>query len=188
VVTDSRFVFQPIVKLSKTKGKVDVVIKVGSQFIQVTTTKKQEIVPGLRLNATVPGLRLNATVNDIFRLTDVAEANTSIHTDDDSAFGIRTENGKVALYFTSPRKQDILQAIRAAKAKQGKDAKPLKPIERLVRPEDVPGTLLNISLINMASYDQSLRLASYNLLCSLCRAFHFTLEKQFVNAKGTSDA
>jgi neurofibromin 1 len=178
VVTDSRFVFQPVVRLSKTKGKVDVVIKVGSQFVQVTTTKKQEIVPGLRLNA---------TVNDIFRLIDVVEANTSIQTDDDSAFGIRTENGKIAMYFTSPRKQDILQAIRAAKAKQGKDAKPQKSIERLIRPEDVPGTLLNISLINMASFDPGLRLASYNLLCSLCRAFHFTLEKQFVNAKGTFD-
>jgi neurofibromin 1 len=178
VVTDSRFVFQPIVRLSKTKGKLDVVIKVGSQFVQVTTTKKQEIVPGLRLNA---------TVNDIFRLTDVTEANTSVQTDDDSAFGIRTENGKVAMYFTSPRKLDILQSIRTAKAKLGKDAKPLKSVERLVRPEDVPGTLLNISLINMASFDPSLRLASYNLLCSLCRAFHFTLEKQFVNAKGTLD-
>jgi neurofibromin 1 len=176
VVTDSRFVFQPVVRLSKTKGKVEVVIKAGSQFVQITTTKKQDIFPGF--------LRLNATVNDIFRLTDVVEANTSIQTDDDSAFGIRTENGKVAMYFTSPRKQDILQAIRTAKAKQGKDSKPLKSLERLIRPEDVPGTLLNISLINMASFDQSLRLASYNLLCSLCRAFHFTLEKQFVNAKG----
>ncbi|TVY93314.1 Neurofibromin [Lachnellula willkommii] len=173
VVTDTRFVFQPITRLSKTKGKVEVVIKVGSQFIQVTSTKKQEVVPGLRMNA---------TVNDIFRLSEVDEAPTSIQTEDDTAFGLRTENGKIVMYFTSPRKVDILQAIRGAKAKYGKELRTLKSFERLVRPQDVPGTLLNIALTNMASSDQVLRLASYNLLCALCRAFKFATDSKFLNA------
>jgi neurofibromin 1 len=168
-------VFQPIIRLSKTKGKIEVVIKVGSQFVQVTTTKKQEVVPGLRLHA---------TVNDIFRLSDVDEAPTSIQTEDDSAFGLRTENGKIVMYFTSPRKPDVLQAIRGAKAKYGKELRALKSFERLVRPQDVPGTLLNIALTNMASSDQVLRLASYNLLCALCRAFKFAADTKFLSAKG----
>ena len=167
--------FQPIVRLSKTKGKIEVVIKVGSQFVQVTTTKKQEVVPGLRLHA---------TVNDIFRLSEVDEAPTSIQTEDDSAFGLRTENGKIVMYFTSPRKPDVLQAIRGAKAKYGKELRTLKSFERLVRPQDVPGTLLNIALTNMASSDQILRLASYNLLCALCRAFKFAADSKFLSAKG----
>ncbi|TVY49953.1 Neurofibromin [Lachnellula occidentalis] len=174
VVTDTRFVFQPITRLSKTKGKVEVVIKVGSQFIQVTSTKKQEVVPGLRMNA---------TVNDIFRLSEVDEAPTSIQTEDDTAFGLRTENGRIVMYFTSPRKVDILQAIRGAKAKYGKELRTLKSFERLVRPQDVPGTLLNIALTNMASTDQVLRLASYNLLCALCRAFKFATDSKFLSAK-----
>ncbi|KAH7346669.1 hypothetical protein BKA65DRAFT_282221 [Rhexocercosporidium sp. MPI-PUGE-AT-0058] len=174
VVTDTRYVFQPIVRLSKTKGKIEVVIKVGSQFVQVTTTKKQEVVPGLRLHA---------TVNDIFRLSEVDEAPTSIQTEDDSAFGLRTENGKIVMYFTSPRKPDVLQAIRGAKAKYGKELRALKSFERLVRPQDVPGTLLNIALTNMASSDQVLRLASYNLLCALCRAFKFAADSKFLSAK-----
>lgn len=177
VVTDTRFVFQPITRLSKTKGKVEVVIKVGSQFIQVTSTKKQEVVPGLRMNA---------TVNDIFRLSEVDEAPTSIQTEDDSAFGLRTENGKIVMYFTSPRKPDILQAIRGAKSKYGKELRTLKSFERLVRPQDVPGTLLNIALTNMASSDQVLRVASYNLLCALCRAFKFAADSKFLSAKGTN--
>jgi neurofibromin 1 len=176
VVTDTRYVFQPIIRLSKTKGKIEVVIKVGSQFVQVTTTKKQEVVPGLRLHA---------TVNDIFRLSEVDEAPTSIQTEDDSAFGLRTENGKIVMYFTSPRKSDVLQAIRGAKAKYGKELRTLKSFERLVRPQDVPGTLLNIALTNMASNDQVLRLASYNLLCALCRAFKFAADSKFMTAKGT---
>ncbi|KAJ5053875.1 uncharacterized protein L3040_000165 [Drepanopeziza brunnea f. sp. 'multigermtubi'] len=171
VVTDTRYVFQPVVRLSKTKGKIEVVIKVGSQFVQVTTSKKQEVVPGLRLHA---------TVNDIFRLSEVDEAPTSIQTEDDSAFGLRTENGRIVMYFTSPRKPDVLQAIRGAKAKYGKELRTLKSFERLVRPQDVPGTLLNIALSNMASSDQVLRLASYNLLCALCRAFKFAADSKFM--------
>lgn len=167
--------YQPIIRLSKTKGKIDVVIKVGSQFVQVTTTKKQEVVPGLRLHA---------TVNDVFRLTEIDEAPTSIQTEDDSAFGLRTESGKIVMYFTSPKKSDVLQAIRNAKAKHGKDIKAPAPAERLIQPQDVPGTLLNIALTNMASVDQPLRLASYNLLCALCQTFKFAVNARLMIARG----
>ncbi len=175
VVTDTRYVFQPITRLSKTKGKIEVIIKVGSQFVQVTTTKKQEVYPGLRLST---------TVNDIFRLGDVEEAPTSIQTEDDSAFGIRTDNGKVVMYFTSSKKADVLQAIRAAKAKYAKDTRTTKPFERLIRPQDVPGTLLNLALTNLASADPLLRLSSYNLLGALCKAFKFTAASTLVCTRG----
>ncbi|KAK3386913.1 hypothetical protein B0H63DRAFT_468596 [Podospora didyma] len=176
VVTDTRYVFQPITRLSKSKGKIEVVIKVGSQFVQVTTTKKQE----------VPGFRLSTTVNDIFRLGDVDEAPTSIQTEDDSAFGLRADNGKIVMYFTSPKKADVLQAIRTAKAKYGKDTRALKSFERLIRPQDVPGTLLNLALTNLASPDPSLRLSSYNLLGALCKAFKFTAASKLLSAKDIS--
>ncbi|KAI9815632.1 MAG: Ras GTPase activating protein ira2 [Thelocarpon impressellum] len=173
VVNDSRYVFQPVVRLSRTRGKVDVVIKLGTQFVQITTVKKQDIVPGLRLSA---------TVNDIFRLADVDEANPSAQADDRTSFGLRTENGKIVMHFTSARKDDILQAIKTAKSQHSKDAKPTKSSERLIRPEDVPGTLINIALMSLASSDKALRLTSHNLLCSLCRAFHFGVSEQFVSA------
>ncbi|GAB1313117.1 Ras GTPase activating protein ira2 [Madurella fahalii] len=173
VVTDTRFVFQPITRLSKSKGKIDVVIKVGSQFVQVTTVKKQE----------VPGFRLSTTVNDIFRLGDVDEAPTSIQTEDDSAFGLRADNGKIVMYFTSPKKAEVLQHIRAAKAKYAKDTRAMKSFERLIRPQDVPGTLLNLALTNLASADPVLRLSSYNLLGALCKAFKFTAASQLMSTR-----
>lgn len=174
-LSDSRYVFHHITRLSKTKGKIEVVFKVGSQYIQITPTKKQEIVAGLRMYA---------TVNDIFRLADVEEANASFHTDEENAFGIKTDNGKVTMFFSSPKKNDILQTLKSSKVKYSKDNKPSKLNERTIRPEDVPGTLLNISLMNVASFDQQLRLAAYNLLCALCQAFRFNLDRQFVSAKG----
>lgn len=177
VVTDTRYMFQPIVRLSKSKGKIEVVIKVGSQFVQVTTTKKQEILAGFRLNT---------TVNDIFRLGEVDEAPTSIQTEDDSAFGLRADGGKVVMYFTSPKKADVLQTIRGAKAKHGKDSRTHKPFERLIRPQDVPGTLLNLALTNLSSPDHVLRLSSYNLLGALCRAFKFSSAARLVCTKDLS--
>ncbi|KAK4119986.1 hypothetical protein N657DRAFT_683989 [Parathielavia appendiculata] len=176
VVTDTRYVFQPITRLSKSKGKIDVVIKVGSQFVQVTTTKKQEI----------PGSHLSTTVNDIFRLSDVDEAPTSIQTEDDSAFGLRADNGRIVMYFTSPKKGDVLQAIRVAKAKYAKDMRAAKPFERLIRPQDVPGTLLNLALTNLATPDPVLRLSSYNLLSALCKAFKFTAASKLLSSRDVS--
>lgn len=164
VVTDTRYMFQPITRLSKSKGKVEVVIKVGSQFVQVATTKKQEVLSGLRLST---------TVNDIFRLGEVDETATTIQSDDDSAFGLRADGGKIVMCFTSPKKSDVLQTIRGAKGKYGKDNRTYKPFERLMRPQDVPGTLLNLALTNLLSADAALRLSSYNLLGALCRAFNF---------------
>lgn len=175
VVTDTRFVFQPITRLSKTRGKIEVVIKVGSQFVQVTTVRKQEVHPGFRLNA---------TVNDIFRLGEVEEAPTSIPTEDDSAFGLRADNGKIVMYFQSPKKADVLQAVRGAKVKYGKDTRTQKSFERLIRPQDVPGTLLNLALTNLAAPDSILRLASYNLLGALCRAFKFKAASKFMLIRG----
>ncbi|RFU78283.1 neurofibromin 1, partial [Trichoderma arundinaceum] len=67
------------------------------------------------------GLRLSTTVNDIFRLGDVEEATTTLQSDDDSSFGLRADGGKIVMYFTSPKKADILQTIRSAKNKHGKE-------------------------------------------------------------------
>ncbi|KAI5797697.1 hypothetical protein EDC01DRAFT_36289 [Geopyxis carbonaria] len=176
-LSDSRYVFHNITRLSKTKGKTEVIFKVGSQYIQITPTKKQELFPGLKPMV---------TVNDIFRLADVEEANASFHTDEDNAFGIKTDNGKTSLFFSGPGRNDILRNLKASKLKYSKDSKPSKLNERTIRPEDVPGTMLNISLMNMASMSPHLRLAAYNLLCAMCQAFQFNLDRQFVNAKGLS--
>ncbi|KAI1004136.1 Neurofibromin [Podosphaera aphanis] len=174
VVTDTRYVIQPVSRLSRTRGKIEVVIKVGNQYVQVTTTKKQEVFPGLRLHA---------NVNDIFRLSETSEAPAPSQPEDDSAFGLRTENGKIVMYFSSPRKSDVLQAIKGAKGKHGKELRQRKSIERLLRPQDVPGTLLNIAFMNMASTDKVLRLASYNLLCAFCRAFKFAVSANFLSTE-----
>ncbi|KAI1762758.1 GTPase [Hypoxylon sp. FL1150] len=177
IATDARYTYQPVTRLSKTKGKIEVTVGVGSSFVQVTTVKKQEVHPSFRLNG---------IVNDIFHLKDLDEAPTSIPTEDDSAFGLRADNGKIVMYFQSTRKADVLKEIRKAKAMLSKDTRTLKPFERLIRPQDVPGTLLNLALTNLASSDAMLRIASYNLLGALCRAFKFKAASKFMPIRDVS--
>ncbi|GAB0132673.1 hypothetical protein EsDP_00001102 [Epichloe bromicola] len=173
VVTETRFMFQSITRLSKSKGKVEVVIKVGSQFVQITTVKKQEILSGFRISS---------IINDIFRLSDIDEATSTAtsQADDDSGFGLRADGGKIVMFFTSSKRADVLQTIRGAKVKLGKDNRIPKPAERLVRPQDVPGTMLNLALTNLSSPCHVLRLASYNLLGALCRSFDFSAAGRLV--------
>ncbi|KAI1382753.1 GTPase [Hypoxylon trugodes] len=177
IATDSRYTYQPVTRLSKTKGKIEVTVGVGGSFVQVTTVKKQEVHPSFRLNG---------IVNDIFHLKDLDEAPTTIATEDDSAFGLRADNGKIVMYFQSARKADLLKEIRRAKAMLGKDTRAMKPFERLIRPQDVPGTLLNLALTNLGSPDAALRIASYNLLGALCRAFKFKAASKFMCIKDVS--
>lgn len=174
VMSDGRYIFQPVTRLSKSKGRVEVAIRVGTQFLQITTTKKQEILSGLRLST---------VINDVFRLVDVEEASTTMQPEDESSFGIRADSGKIVMCFSSPKRSEVLHAIRNAKGKQGKDNRTPKHLERLIRPQDVPGTLLNLAFANLLSMDRGLRLASYNLLGALGRAFQFETSTRLVCAK-----
>ena len=63
-------------------------------------------------------------------------------------------------------------------------AKPSNITERVIRPSDVPGTLLNMALLNMGSDDANLRLAAYNLLVSLSIIFNFDVGNQLLFSKG----
>ncbi|KAL1897570.1 Ras GTPase activating protein ira2 [Ceratocystis pirilliformis] len=177
VVTDTRFVFQPVTKLSRMRGDIDVTITVGTYFIQVTTNEKQEV------HSTS---RISGIVNDTFRVGEVEDMPSSMGLDDDSGFGLRADNGKFVMQFKSSKTTDIIQAIRGTKAKNGKDNRSQKMFERLVRPQDVPGTLLNLALTNLSSPDHTLRLASYNLLGALCRAFKFASAGKLLCLKGIS--
>nr|CAD21515.1 related to NEUROFIBROMIN [Neurospora crassa] len=163
-----------ITRLSKTKGKIDVSLSISKSFVRVSTKKRQEIYPASRISV---------VINDAFRLSEVEEAPTSIQTEDDSAFGLRADNGKIVMYFTSPEKAKILSLLRMRKAQYVKDPKQMQPHERFIKPQDVPGTLLNLALTNLASPDPVLRLSSYNLLGALCKSFKFKAASRLVSTK-----
>ena len=58
------------------------------------------------------------------------------------------------------------------------------PIELLLRPKDVPGTLLNMALLNLGSSEPKLRTAAYNLMCALTSTFDLKIEGHLLETKG----
>lgn len=63
-------------------------------------------------------------------------------------------------------------------------SRPTNITERNIRPNDVPGALLNMALLNIGSEDPGLRLAAYNLLYALSLTFRFDVGNQLLDAKG----
>ena len=53
-----------------------------------------------------------------------------------------------------------------------------------IRPKDVPGTLLNMALLNLGSSDPNLRTTAYNLLCALTTTFDLKIEGQLLETSG----
>jgi neurofibromin 1 len=123
-------------------------------------------------------------LNDVLRIADIEEAKSPVSIKEDNAFSLRAENGKFVMHFSSAQKTEILQAISAAKARHRKEFKASECHDRLIKPADVPGSLLNIALMNLASRDRALRLASYNAIAGLSRTFHFDTDKRLITAKG----
>jgi neurofibromin 1 len=61
----------------------------------------------------------------------------------------------------------MAQIIRAARSRLREGPSE----ERSLRPSDVPGTLLNVALLNLSSGDEVLRLGAYNLIYELSGYF-----------------
>lgn len=57
-------------------------------------------------------------------------------------------------------------------------------VHQKIRPKDVPGTLLNMALLNLGSPDPNLRTAAYNQLCALTATFDLKIEGQLLETSG----
>ncbi|KAJ6633038.1 Neurofibromin, partial [Pseudolycoriella hygida] len=57
-------------------------------------------------------------------------------------------------------------------------------VHQKIRPKDVPGTLLNMALLNLGSSDPNLRTAAYNQLCGLTATFDLKIEGQLLKTEG----
>lgn len=79
-----------------------------------------------------------------------------------------------------PERNELGQMIRAARAR----LRTSPSEERTLRPSDVPGSLLNIALLNLSASDESLRLEAYNLINDVAKFFTFELRPLLLNVKG----
>ncbi|CAO3611756.1 unnamed protein product [Cunninghamella echinulata] len=165
--------FSPVSKIVTMNIRIPVVVRVTEEHLQVITVREQEIF-----------FSLNTKLNDIYHISEVDEVYSlpSSKSNGTSELVIKHDNGKTLTAFSSPKRDAIVEQF--VQNKKRYEATCHGEInDRAIRPNDVPGRLLNMALLNLGSDDPNLRLSAYNLLFSLNTFFRFDTGNQLLLAK-----
>ncbi|XP_035391713.1 neurofibromin isoform X2 [Electrophorus electricus] len=159
-------VFHNALRLAHKDTKVS--IKVGSTAVQVTSAERTRV------------LGQSVFLNDIYYASEVEE----ICLVDESQFTLTIANQGTPLTFMHQESEAIVHSIIHIRTRWELSQPDSIPQHTKIRPKDVPGTLLNIALLNLGSSDPSLRSAAYNLLCALTCTFNLKIEGQLLETSG----
>ena len=77
-------------------------------------------------------------------------------------------------------RNELAQIIRTARSR----VRSSPSVQRTVRPSDVPGTLLNVALLNLSARDETLRLASLSLVHEIVQFFKYDVKLPITNVEG----
>ncbi|CAH1393434.1 unnamed protein product [Nezara viridula] len=159
-------VFNNALKLSHKDTKV--AIKVGPTAIQITSSEKTKV------------LSHSVLLNDVYYASEIEE----VCLVDDNQFTITIANESGPLSFIHNDCDSIVQAIIHIRNRWELSQPDSVTVHQKIRPKDVPGTLLNMALLNLGSADPSLRTAAYNQLCALTATFDLKIEGQLLETSG----
>ncbi|KAJ3551785.1 hypothetical protein NM688_g4509 [Phlebia brevispora] len=140
--------------------RVPVIMRVAQSHIRITTMKATNINNALSCRATE--LIPLADISDVYNIATGHDANEFI---------IRKIRQGTTMYFTSQARDAIVKAVRNAKASMKNVQIP--GFERFSKISNVIATLLHIGMVNIGDNNEELRIASYELLCSICTCLDF---------------
>lgn len=154
---------------SKISTKGTVYIKVGPSSVQLQQAEKVKI------------LGFSCTVNDVFYASEIKRASS---VDEIIEMEFTTRRNSIKLFTTQA--EEIANSMRHIQSRWrlSQPNKTTTMNNKKLRPKDVPGTLLNMSLVNLGNRDPSLRLAAYNLLCALTATFGLQINERLLEANG----
>ncbi|XP_023719668.1 neurofibromin isoform X2 [Cryptotermes secundus] len=153
-------------KLSPKDTKV--YIKVGPTAIQITSYEKVKV------------LSHSVLLNDVYYASEIEE----VCMIDSNQFSLTIANGSGPLSFVQTDCDNTVQAIIHIRNRWELSQPDSVTVHQKIRPKDVPGTLLNMALLNLGSSDPNLRSAAYNLLCALTATFGLKIEGQLLETSG----
>jgi len=184
---EAEHVFTNLLCLSDHEQQVPVVVKLGHDCMQIASVslllsddrhlliiqwRKQELTPTVK-----------SYIIDVVRLKDVDDILTGGSLPSDHLLIKHRQNETVTFISRSKSAQlalcallmiergEMAQIIRAARSRL-RDG----PSEdRSLGPSDVPGTLLNVALLNLSSGDETLRFGAYSLVYELSGFFKWEL-------------
>ena len=119
-------------------------------------------------------------MNDVYYAAELEE----VCLVDDNQFTLAISNEAGALSFIYNDCDSIVQSIMHIRNRWELSQPSSTSVHPKIRPKDVPGTLLNMALLNLGSSDPNLRTAAYNLLCALTATFDLKIEGQLLETSG----
>eukprot|EP00052_Salpingoeca_macrocollata_P027084 m.255425 g.255425 ORF g.255425 m.255425 type:complete len:2782 (+) comp22689_c2_seq1:322-8667(+) len=167
-LVESKSEFSNVTKLGPQRKTVPVSVRVGSTAFQVISAEKTKI------------LGSNTLITDFYSISNITEIPES----SDDHLLIDYDHGGEKLTLTGPDVEAIKHAVTDVYQRYLLSSPENKSARKVIRPADVPGTLLNMALLNLGSPDPSLRLASYNFLAALTTTFDFHIGGELLEATG----
>ncbi|CAB3359077.1 Hypothetical predicted protein [Cloeon dipterum] len=159
-------VFNNALKLSHKDTKV--AVKVGPTAIQITCAEKTKV------------LAHSILLNDVYYASEIEE----VCLVDDNQFTLTIANESGPLSFIHNDCDTIVQSVIHIRNRWELSQPETVSVHQKIRPKDVPGTLLNMALLNLGSSDPNLRTAAYNQLCALTATFDLKIEGQLLETSG----
>ena len=162
--------FSPVTKVGQYNKRQDITLKISTDILQIIS-KDYSI-----FNQMTP-------LNDIIKISQVIDIDNNTNSKSDE-FSLKYEqNGQKTLSFICSSSEQIVQQLTASKDRY-KLSQPQNSLARskAFRPADVPGTLMNMALLNLLSTNHTLRVSSYNLLVSLLASFSFSTRSLLVES------
>ncbi|KAI8877183.1 hypothetical protein K501DRAFT_278706 [Backusella circina FSU 941] len=159
--------------VSNFKNTVQVNVKIGREFLQIITVREQEIFSNL-----------SAVLNSVYKMTDITDIflpaiPPNKKASNEGEIHILHEGGKSTLVLVVSNREEVYKYLWERKQSLVSNK---KHEEDGIRPNDVPGRILNLAMLNLGGDDPALRLAAYNLLYSLCISFRFSIAQKLMHA------
>ncbi|KAI8614426.1 hypothetical protein BC830DRAFT_1127447 [Chytriomyces sp. MP71] len=169
--------------ISGLRDMTPVVLKLAAECIYIAHTRKQQL---LGYDALLTDVIRFSEIQDILTTDNINEFIIQYSVKVGGVYGTGSIGNTTAatLRVSSTSGITIIQNMRQLHTTFKKNRRVnLMTDERTLRPEDVPGTLLNMAVLNLGSRDPNLRVSSYNLLNALCANFEFHVGNLFLSAK-----
>jgi len=146
-------------------NKKEVKLVMSTDVLQIITAKQHPI------------LNHNVTLVDLVPVSRITSISAKEKNDFTLSYNVA---GPRTCSFSSSSADQIIQQLTALKDRQGLSKTYARA--KTFQPSNVPGTLLNMALLNMTVKNYPLRVAAYNLLVTLCGNFAFNMDSRLLEA------
>jgi neurofibromin 1 len=115
-----------------------------------------------------------ASIKEIYHISDIRE----VYSEEKESLTVRLVEGSQPLKFTVSKADELVKVIGTVLSRWQNQQPSRYMSERKLEPKDVPGTFLNLALLNLGCTDAGLRVAAYKLLSGVKQAFHLRISYQ----------